>query len=595
MERQEDIDDFLSKEYIHLEPEEWLKPGVNLKSLPPKFKIYSKSLNEWLFFQRSPLSINYSFVPRELLKKFPPNSGTYEVADPQNPVSVIVPSQNNNIQSHAIHMGAGIAGPCMTPRGVELVIANTVYNPNIRWIILAGNDSGHFAGDIIKSLLLFGIDEDRRVRNTICPTFPYLKNLPMEVIERFRQQAEAIDLLKCSDIEVIGFVSRMCMQESENAFNMSVKGQKYRLYNKGAVSPEPMLFDFSLFKMGAIFDSYGAFSGTAINAMTVSEAFSNIQGHLMQFGSWGKQESTRMALDCTNVSITINNVEKDRIPKDYKPQSWIENDEGTKDYLEKYSRWVYLFPISDVKYDPKTKKTAPKLIENIEYSYGTRLTAYGFESCRDKYELQCICELVEGMQKKFYEKVPAFDDVLGFYDGMSAVQSKTFNSLYRLAKGCATIVTDGIGNSNRLYVNLQVPSIDLAKDSPYDMHNPCFCYYQPNPRFVRYGVIEHENEKMKIFLSSNARESDEKRFSEVKEGWFLFPLFAMRAHDAMAFPSNAAGGLTLSEFIAWYATKKTGKKVEIGNYTQFASALHIVDYALDKKIIDKLNGRVTSK
>ncbi len=589
MERQEDIDDFSSREYVHLEPSVWLKPGVNLKELPDKFKIYSKSLNEWLFFERKPLANKYSFVPRELLKKFPPNSGTYEVADSQNPVAVIVPSQNNTIQAHAVSMGAGISGPCMTPRGVELVIANTVYNPNIRWIILAGNDSGHSAGDIIKSLVLYGIDSDRRVKNTICPTFPYLKNLPIEVIERFMQQIEAVDLLKCSDIDVIGFVIRVCLQESENAFIMSAKGRKYHLYNKGAVAKEPMLYDFSLFKMGAIFDSYGSFSGTSINAMTVSDAFSNIQGHIMQFGSWGKQESTRMALDCVNVSITLNDVERDRVPKDYRPQSWIENDEGARDYLEKYSRWVYLFPISDVKYDPKNGRTIPKLIENIEYSYGTRLTAYGFESCKDKYELQCIKELTDAMQKKFAEKVPLFEDVLGFYDSLYAVQSKTFNSLYRLAKGCATIVADGIGNSNRLYVNLQVPSIDLAKDSPYDMHNPCFCYYQPNPRFVRYGIVESGAQKLKIFLSSNASESDEKRFSEVKEGWFLFPLFAMRAHDVMAFPSNAAGGLVLSEFIAWYAAKKTRKKIEIGQYTQFASSLHIVDYAMDKKIIDKLN------
>ncbi|MBU4246104.1 MAG: hypothetical protein ABIF85_05595 [Nanoarchaeota archaeon] len=591
MERQEDIDDFSSREYVHLEPPEWLKPGVNMKELPNKFKIYSKSLNEWLFFERTPTKITYFQVPREMLKKFPPNSGTYEVADAQNPVAVIVPSQNNTIQSHAVGMGAGISGPCMTPRGVELVIANTVYNPNIRWIILAGNDSGHMAGDIIKSLVLHGIDDDRRVKNTICPTFPYLKNLPGEVIERFRSQIEVIDLLKCSDIEVIGFVIRICLQECENAFFMSVKGRKYHIYDKGAAAKEPLLHDFSLFKMGAIFDSYGSFSGTSINAMTVSDAFSNIQGHIMQFGSWGKQESTRMALDCANVSITLNDVENGRIPKDYRPQSWIENDEGARDYLEKYSRWVYLFPIADVKYDPKTGKTVPKLIENIEYSYGTRLTAYGFESCKDKYELQCIKELTDVMQKKFAEKVPAFEDVLGFYDSLSAVQAKTFNSFYRLAKGCATVVADGIGNSNRLYVTLQVPQIDLAKDSPYDMHNPCFCYYQPNARYIRYGTVENDGRKMKTFLSSNSSESDERRFSEVKEGWFLFPLFAMRAHDVMAFPSNVAGGLALSEFIAWYATKKTGKKVEIGQYTQFASALHIVDYAIDKKIIDKLNSR----
>lgn len=590
MYRQEDLDDFSSQEYRHLEPSAWLKPGIDFKDLPAKFKIYSKSLNEWLFFRRKPANINYFQVPRDKLKNFPPNSGTYELADTQNPVAVIVPSQNSEIQTHAVHYGAGISGPCMTPRGVELVIANTVANPNIRWIILAGNDSAHLAGDMIDALVSYGIDESRRVINARSPTFPYLKNLPGEVIERFRKQVEAMNLLKCSDTDVIGFVVRMCLQEDSNAFLMHVKGRNYHLFDRGAVSGEPMLFDFSVAKLGAVFDNYGAFSGTSIHALTVAEAFSNLQGLIMQRGSWGKQESSRMALECTNTSITVHDTANGRVPPDYLPQSWLQTEDDTMDYLDKYSRWIYLFPLSDVRYDAKLKKTVPGLAENLEYSYGTRLTAYGFETCRDKFELSALKDLVVKLQQKFYEKAPEFGDVLSAYDRMAAFQDKTFNSLYRMAKGCATAVRDGIGNSYRMYATLQIPSVDLACESPYEMHNPCFCHYQPNPRFMKYAVVESGGVKRKVFLPSIPN-GEEKKFGEVKEGWFLFPLMVMRAHDIMAFPSNAAGGITISEFIAWYVTQKTGKKVELGHYTQFASSVHILDYAMDKKVLERLNGK----
>ena len=328
--------------------------------------------------------------------------------------------------------------------------------------------------------------------------------------------------------------------------------------------------------------------------MTVSEAFSNVQGLIMQRGSWGKQESSRMALDNTNVSITIHDTKSALIPPDYRPQSWLSTEDDTKDYLEKYSRWIYLFPLSDVRYDADSKKTVPKLAENLEYSYGTRLTAYGFEVCRDKFELSALKDIVVKAQQQFADKTPQFGDVLSVYEKMAAFQDKTFNSLYRIAKGCATAVKDGIGNSYRMYATLQIPSIDLGKDSPYEMHNPCFCHYQPNPRFMKYGVVESDGVERKVFLPSYPA-IDEKKFIEVKEGWFLFPLMMFRAHDVMAFPSNAAGGIAISEFIAWYITQKTGKKVEIGNYTQFASSLHILDYAMDKTVLEKLNGKSASE
>ena len=82
---------------------------------------------------------------------WPVVSGDYIVGDPESPVAVVtLASHNEDIGAAA---GAAISGPCKTENlGIEKVIANTVSNPNIRFMILCGAEvQGHITGESIKA------------------------------------------------------------------------------------------------------------------------------------------------------------------------------------------------------------------------------------------------------------------------------------------------------------------------------------------------------------------------------------------------------------------------------------------------------------
>ncbi len=83
--------------------------------------------------------------------------------------------------------------------GVEKVVANVVSNPNIRFLVVAGNDvRGHRSGDSLVCLHREGIDSNSRVVGAKS-AIPYIENLPREAIERFQRQVEIVDLIGETD------------------------------------------------------------------------------------------------------------------------------------------------------------------------------------------------------------------------------------------------------------------------------------------------------------------------------------------------------------------------------------------------------------
>jgi hypothetical protein len=85
----------------------------------------------------------------------------------------------------------------------------------------------------MKALLNNGVDEKKRIIGTSGP-HPFLFNLPMEMIERFRKQLSLIDLQFEADPDVIRKAVWSCYQEKPVDF------QSYSLYDPGAY-PEPPL------------------------------------------------------------------------------------------------------------------------------------------------------------------------------------------------------------------------------------------------------------------------------------------------------------------------------------------------------------------
>ena len=87
--------------------------------------------------------------------------------------------------------------------GIEKIIANIVSNPNIRYLILCGDEvRGHRSGQSIQSLHANGIDDNGRIINAR-GAVPYIENVPMEAIARFQEQVESRSTRQTIRTEVV--------------------------------------------------------------------------------------------------------------------------------------------------------------------------------------------------------------------------------------------------------------------------------------------------------------------------------------------------------------------------------------------------------
>lgn len=493
---------------------------------------------------------------RRLLEKigWPVNAGTYKLRDPASPVAVVCPGQDEELEKEALSFGAGITGPCVSPdRGVELVVSNIISNPNIRYLIIAGNDSGHLSGDILYCLVKYGIDKKtRRVLKTKCPTNPYLLNLPSEAIKRFREQVTVVNLRKIRNLSLIGLVIRGCMQEPENRLIFEDKKlkDKIELFDKGTEGQEPVVVRLGESGKVKVWVEGGGRVGTTIHGKTIADVYLEIKNHILAHGSFGIQESTRKVLDVVGTQIVIHDVGHGLIPKAWFPHGWMKKKSQVKAWLEAYARWVYLLPLSDVRWNQEKARVEPYLVElgKMHYSYGTRLTAYGFDSA-SKLEQRTIRKSVGEFHQRFLTKLPTFGEILNFYRKLRGVQKKTFNSLDVLAQAVKLCVKRETSASYRNYVVLQDPTIDIKPDL-FLAHNPCFCLFEVYPRKIR-------------------------------NKWQLDTAMFLRANDLMAIPADAAGGIELQRFLAWYAGIKPGI------YLQHTGCAHIQDYLLPKEVFNK--------
>jgi hypothetical protein len=381
-------------------------------------------------------------------------------------------------------------------------------------------------------------------------------NLTDEAINRFQKQIKVVNILggfKEEGMERIkmelGLVIRCCIQEPKNAIKLTDEKRKdaFYLYDPGTEGLEPEIIDMGVEKIGIYYEGYDRV-GTSIHIDTIARAYPVLMSHVINKGSWGRQESGRMALDTIATQIIVHDTNKELLPKGWRPSGWMQTDEDAEDYLEKYRTWVYLFPLSDVRYDKDEGICVPYIPEKMDYVYGGRLTAYWYGISSDE-EKEKIKELVEGIHQKFRYKLPTFDDVVDFYEDLAKLQENSFNQLYKTVKAARLCVEENFGNSYRIYMSLQTPPIDIKED-PRQAHNPCFALYEVYPR-------------------------------KINKKWQLDTCFFLRAHDILAFPANANGGITIQKFIAWYAG------IEPGLYVHHAGSLEVCDYMLPKEISEK--------
>ncbi len=179
---------------------------------------------------------------------YPPEDGGYLRGNDYSPVAVMIllhtdydktPSFLKDLSKIAIETGAALAGFLQTENvGIEKIICNVVANPNIRYLVLCGVESaGHHPGQTFESFMKNGVDDKRQIIGASSLT-PYLYNISLETIERFRNQIQLLSLLVEDDRklridpETIKKVVNACIQEKPTPV------LNFTLYDLGAY-PEP--------------------------------------------------------------------------------------------------------------------------------------------------------------------------------------------------------------------------------------------------------------------------------------------------------------------------------------------------------------------
>ena len=140
---------------------------------------------------------------------WPPLTGDYHVVRYQAPVAVCTLNSGpvaRQLRDRAPD-GLAIVGTLHTENlGIERIIRNTLANPNIRFLIVCGEDTqqaiGHLPGQSLQSLFENGVDERSRIRGARGKR-PVLKNVTVEEIRAFVEQVELIPMIGEQEDEVI--------------------------------------------------------------------------------------------------------------------------------------------------------------------------------------------------------------------------------------------------------------------------------------------------------------------------------------------------------------------------------------------------------
>ena len=175
---------------------------------------------------------------------YPPEEGRYLRGNDFSPAAVVVvlhkpdneiPQEIEELVRAGVEAGAALSGTVQTENiGFEKIICNIIANPNIRYAVLTGPESeGHSTGEAFKALVKNGVDEKKRIIGTGAP-HPLLYNIPMEYIDRFRDQITCIDLQFRGTPETVRNAVWACYQEE------AVDFEGMRVYDIGAYPGPPL-------------------------------------------------------------------------------------------------------------------------------------------------------------------------------------------------------------------------------------------------------------------------------------------------------------------------------------------------------------------
>lgn len=180
---------------------------------------------------------------------WPPLPGKYKVIRYEAPIAICTLNSDDLMEEiiNTQHSKVSIVGSMNTENlGIERLIKNITTNPNIRFLILCGEDSkqaiGHLPGQSLVSLFEYGIDTDKKRIIGAKGKRPILKNINLESIEQFKKQVQVINMIECSDLVDITKTTDECASKKitpfYGSFVMNVIIEKIQ-----AKTPPPLRLD----------------------------------------------------------------------------------------------------------------------------------------------------------------------------------------------------------------------------------------------------------------------------------------------------------------------------------------------------------------
>ncbi len=127
------------------------------------------------------------------MSDWPVVKGDYQVGNGKSRICVVTLASHFELASEYMKKVA-LIGPCHTENlGIEKIMANVVSNPNIRFILVCGEESrGHMSGNTLRAIHANGIDGNGRIIGSE-GAIPFIENISEAVVKRFQAQVQLID------------------------------------------------------------------------------------------------------------------------------------------------------------------------------------------------------------------------------------------------------------------------------------------------------------------------------------------------------------------------------------------------------------------
>jgi tetrahydromethanopterin S-methyltransferase subunit A len=113
-----------------------------------------------------------------------------------------------------------------------------ISNPSIRFLILTGPEvPGHLTGRTLRALYTNGVDPKTRKIIEAEGAIPYIENIPLEGIERFRQQVELVEMINTLNVQEIERKSAEVAERNPGQFEEGAMWIEFKASSKDSRRP----------------------------------------------------------------------------------------------------------------------------------------------------------------------------------------------------------------------------------------------------------------------------------------------------------------------------------------------------------------------